>query len=584
MDVNLFIPINLRVANVLADGYTVTWELTAAAATAVLTEAGPYPALSIYGRDAITSNVSILGVVSAASVSFAFAVPSGISEVYLTATLGSTETAASSSVFLLSTNIMPEGSLNAIARDENGIARALAVTEDGVVKVTGVTVNNYGGDASAANQVSALAKADTLITSSNAIKAAVDINTSALSGVGLNAATVAALQIVAVNNIPGDFPDVGTTTAVNALSTLTAKETTLGVIANNTNNALKSTDLALSAGVLDVAQTNLPGDYPDLAVLTELQLQKALLTSVDAYTQANNTELIAGNNVAVANRDFNNASTTALGFIETNTTESLVKQSLTALNTANTVTAVTTNGTKIDDLALVNAELLKTADLALTSGVLSVTETTPVTNFPDTAAHVLLAAIDASVQAINSNHEVTFGESLPAGTNNIGMVTATNAILAPNAATESSLAAAVSMLNTGNVNTSNLRLIAANIATKLDDVLLALADNDQVIICDEVLTVSTSMNFRPEAVISPTLLSSFGSYVVQVFSYATPGVISFFKESAIDSNTYYHSLPEYKNMSLFVNAIIERDMTLVKNIMVRISSPGVFRVRITGIK
>ena len=129
MDVNLFVPVNVRVVDILADGYSITWELSAAARADLLTSPTA-PAITVYGRNAITTTVGILGVVSAAQPSFIYAVPSGISEVYLTATYNGTETTASNSVTLLSTNAMPSESMTSIARDENGVARSLATTPE----------------------------------------------------------------------------------------------------------------------------------------------------------------------------------------------------------------------------------------------------------------------------------------------------------------------------------------------------------------------------------------------------------------------------------------------------------------------
>jgi len=582
MDVNLFIPINPRVDNILTDGYSVTWDLSAAA-LAQLTDEGTNPVINIYGRDAVATTVSLLGVVSADSTSFTFAVASGISEVYFTAELAGVETAASSSILLVSTNIMPEASLTSVARDEDGIPRSIAVTSDGAVKVTGVSVNNYGGDASAANQTSALTKADTLISSADNIKTAIDINTAALSGIGLNAATISALQVSAINNFPTDYPDANTVGAINSLASVVARDTTATIIAANTHNALKRTDLLLNAGVLDVRETAMPSDFPDAAVLSELSLHRGLLTSIDTYTRANNTEIVAGNVISAANRDFNEVSAVTLDAIEDHLANMEAESTAITINTGSTTANIDVSNTKLDTLIASNADLVKTADLALTAGVLAVTESNPVTDFPDATAHALLDTLNTSILALNTPQAITFNESLPTGTNALGSVVVTNTVLPANAATESSLAAAVTMLNTGNVNTSNLRLAASSIDTKLDEILTVVRNNDQVVICDALLAVSTSIDFRPEAVIAPELLTSFSKYVVQVFSYANPGNVGVYKESAIDNNVYYHALPEYKNISLFSNTVLERDFTLVRNIMIRIIGSGQFRVRITGI-
>ncbi|RLB79023.1 MAG: hypothetical protein DRH24_13560 [Deltaproteobacteria bacterium] len=582
MDVNLFIPINPRVNNILADGYSITWELSAAA-TAQLTDEGTNPVINIYGRDAITTLVSILGVVSADSTTFAFMVNSGISEVYMTAELNGTETAASPSILLVSTNIMPEASLTSVARDEDGVPRSIAVTSDGAVKVTGVSVTNYGGDASAANQTSALAKADALLASSNSVKDAVDLNTAALSGVGLNAATILALQVSAINNFPTDYPDTNTVGAINNLASVTAKDTTVATIAANTNNALKRTDLQLTAGVLDVRETAMPTNFPDAAVLSELLTHKGLLTSIDAHMLTNNAELVVGNTISTANRDFNEVSAVTLDTIESHIAGMAPESTAIVVNTGNTAASIGVSNTKLDALISSNATLVKTTDLALTAGVLSVAESNPITDFPDSTAHTLLSTLNTSILALDAPHAITFGESLPAGTNALGSVVVTNTVLPANAATESSLSAAVTMLNTGNVNTSSLRLIATNISTKLDALLASSTNNDQVVICDELLNVTTSTDFRPESIIAPSLLTSFSKYTLQIFSYANPGSVGIYKESAINNNLYYHVLPEYRNMSLFSDTVLERDFTLVRNIMVRIIGSGQFRVRITGI-
>lgn len=581
MDVNLFIPVDVKVKNVLSDSYTITWDLTAAA-FADLIGATSTPALIIYGRDAVTTLVETLGTIPADATTFEFAVKSGISEVYLTAMLGAVETVPSMSVSLVSTNIMPEQLATAIGRDENGIARSIATTEDGVVKVTGVEVNNYGGDASAANQATTNAKLDGVIAATNAVKTATDSVTNQLGNVTLGTTTINALQNMTVTNFPANYPDVDTTAAVDALKVIAATETTLNTVALNTANGLKSTDLSLSGGVLDVAATNMPTDFPDSAVLAELSLQRVTLEEIANNVIDVETEVTAGNVLLTQNAASVDNIDTTTADMKLDTALIVASNTTVANNTLATKLSNDANGVKLDVLAATNAQLVKTADLALTAGVLSVTESNPITEFPDTAAHVLLNNIDTSIQAINTAHAITFDESLPAGTNAIGSVVVTASALPTGAATEATLAQVSQLVSSNNSIASNSRVVLANISGLLTAMSGQMGEGHQHVVLDDVITIGACANYRPEAVADPVNLERYSKYILQVFTYATQCKISLYRESALNNTSYYHKIPTVQAVSLFKESVFEHELPIARNLMVKIEGAGIYTIRITG--
>ena len=141
------------------------------------------------------------------------------------------------------------------------------------------------------------------------------------------------------------------------------------------------------------------------------------------------------------------------------------------------------------------------------------------------------------------------------------------------------------LLNSGNVNTSNLRLAAAATNAKLDELLAKTDRSSQIVLFDEDITVVNDVTVRPEAVIpSPELLATYSKYLIQIFSYDNPGNVSLLRESAINSNLYYHTLPNYKLMSMFASSVLEIELLTARNIAIKLSGNGDFKIRITAIR
>lgn len=581
MDVNLFIPVNVRVKEHLSDSYTITWGLSAAAKSE-LASAVTVPTLLVYGRNAISSAIEVLGSMPADSTTFTFGVRSGISEVYLTAKLGSVETATSASVNLLSTNIMPEHSSITIGRDENGVSRSIATTADGVVLVTGATINSYGGDASAANQATANTKLDALITATNGVEISTNGVAAQLNNVTLGASTVTALQNATVTNFPANYPDVDALAAINSLKAVAAKEVTLNTVALNTANVLKSTDLSLSGGVLDVETANMPTDFPDLAVLTEIALHRPILEEIANNVIEVETAILAGNIILAENAVNTRNIDVATAAMKVDTAAIAASNTTIANNTLATKLSGDANGVKLDIINATNAQIVKTADLALTAGVLSVTETNPVTDFPDSTSHTLLNNINTSVQGINTNHSITFAESLPAGTNNIGTVNVAQSALPVGAATSSEQAVSNGLIQSSNSILSTIRNTQTAINNTLADISVELAKDCQTVILDEVITTTACTDYRPEAVAIPSELERYSKYLLQIFTYDTQCKLSLYRESAIDGNTYYHKMPSYQAMSTFTQSVFEQELLTARNLMIKIDGVGSFRIRITG--
>lgn len=586
MDIEYFKPINLRITTVQENGYTVSWDVSPEALSEIEAKRAK-PSFNVYVKDATTSLDSILYVISSSIGSYTTFIPAGYSEVYIKATDGTTESTASNSVILLSTNAMPASSAVAIGKDDEGIARSLSVTSDGVLRVTGATVNNYGGDASAANQTTAINKLDGIISAVNDVETATQNVLSGLNNVSLAAGTVSALQTVSINNLPSNYPDVDTTSAVNNLTTVLAKDATAIQIRDNVNGVLKTADLALNMGVLATNVNNMPTDFPDSALLSETVAQHAVISNIETESIATNTKLDSVNtslgSLNVTNNSILTEQTNAnVKLDDLNTGIASLNLAATSIN--NAALSIQTNTATI---ATSVAGALQTSDLSLNSGILDVAVTNNPADYPDSATHSKLDSIDQHIIDLTNGQTITFGESLPSGGNLIGRVGVETIPLAQNAATETSqqtiiqrIASATSAINTSNATLSNIK----NTVTQIYTDMTAKAQN---IICDLVISYNGTYDFRPEATVDPTLLENYKEYVLQIFSYDdAPSKFSLFRESAINSNVYYHRLGKYQQVGLFVNSVFEEKFSLMKNIMIRLNSNTSVkvRVRITGIK
>ena len=116
--------------------------------------------------------------------------------------------------------------------DDSGRHTFLATTPEGIVKVTGATVTNYGGDASAANQLAEISVSNTIATRLADAVLALNQVLSKLNDVGMSAAVIAALKSVSVTNIPANFPDSATLAELQTVKAAVAKDSTL----TTTNN------------------------------------------------------------------------------------------------------------------------------------------------------------------------------------------------------------------------------------------------------------------------------------------------------------------------------------------------------------
>lgn len=584
MDVSNFQPQNLRIVSVNNSGYLVAWSVGAAGLNAITS--GEYsPIFVVYGRAADSGVVSDIATVASSTGNFAYFVPSGFSELYVTAKLGINESAPSNSVTTVSTNIMPQQAAIAVGRDEQGNARSLATTEDGVLKVTGVTVNNYGGDASAANQATTISKLDGLISATNAVKTSTDAVSANLSGISLAPSTINALQQVVVTNHPSDYPDSATTAAISTMGSTVAKEVTLENVRQNTLNLVKSTDLSLNMGVLDVSVTNQPSDYPDTTTASAVLAGNAGIANIDSttadiYTRLDVTNTILGTITGAA-------SATATNTANTETALTTVNASLATLIASNTAISANTlaSDTKLGTLNTAAATLLKTSDLDLTAGVLSVNEVNKPMDYPDAAALAALNTINSSVQSLASSQNVVMNDPLPAGTNVIGHVIVDDLPLAQDAATEGTLVNVLSKVNTGNSLLNALRTNSSVVAQKIDELKECCSMPSQ----SELFTVWVDgSGGQNTAVDVTTILDSVNEhsrYVLHVFSYAAPGTVSLFRRSMTSSGAgYEHGLPNYKNVSIFANTVIDIELPSLYGLVIKFTGTGNYRVTVTGVK
>ena len=585
MDVNLFTPINLKILNTLQEGYVVSWDIGAAAKSELAGD-GPYPIFIIYGKDANTSNVGALGTLDASSTHYKFSTPPRISEVYITASLDGSESAPSNSVVLLSTNLMPEGTSIAVGKDDSGYARSLSVTPDGVLRVTGTTVNNYGGDASADNQTTIINKLDDVIVVNTTIKTAVDNVTNGLSNVGLNAATVNALQTITIANLPTDYPDSAGTAAVVHLENVLATESTANTIKNNTVGLVKTADLALSSGILSVQETNPVTDFPDSTTHVALQTQAVVLNNI----KTNSDSIKAATTSLADNIPAQNTALTAIqdsiASVDTKATNTNSKLDLANTTNSTINSNISDVNTKLASIITDSALNLKTADLALSSGILSVQETNPVTDFPDTDAHTKLDNIDTHIQALQSGQTITFGQSLPAGTNLIGRIDINSLPLPPGASTEATSSAIVATGNMGNSLLNNIKTKLDNIKSDISAILAKTALTSPEVVLDKTLVFNNNLDYRPEAIVTPSLLEKYSRYMLQVFSYDAPITLGLYRESAINSTTYYHPIKGFTQISILNKSLFENEFQLMRNIMLRFCASGDanVKIRITGLR
>ena len=587
MDIELFRPLNLHIISQQESGYVVSWEMPAEGKNALDNNLAD-PFYQVFTVPATGGPATILVSMPAKLDRLEVFIPSGIGSVYVVAVEGGSTSTQSNTVTLVTTNSMPNASAISIGKDDSGIARSLSVTEDGVLRVTGATVNNYGGDASAANQTTTIGKLDNIFTAVTDVETATNAVEAGLSNVGLSASTIAALGVSAISNFPSNYPDVDTTTAVNTLNTNVAKEATLLQVRDNVAGGVKTSDLALSAGVLTTHIDNFPSDYPDSAVLAEVGAQTPILTSVDGHVTG--IEALATSIDGVTSIISNTQIPSMLTKQDSTITELQAANTklLTIQNSAAAIEPdVDSINTEVQSISLKTDFLLKTTDLELTSGVLSVHEVNAPVDYPDSTGHALLASIDQHIVDLTSGQYVIIDGSLPAGTNLIGRVDINTMPLPVGAATEATLQTVSATSASIRQELGVIEAVARNIYNGILSIDTKLGDDTQNVVLDEVVTFNNSINYRPEAVVSPEELVLFPKYTLQVFSYQTSMQISLYRETALDNNNYYHSLPSFSNVSLFQASVFEHEFTLMRNIMIKLAAntPSVkARIRITGIK
>ena len=462
-----------------------------------------------------------------------------------------------------------------IGQDELGQKRFLAVTPEGVLKVTGATVSNTGGDASAANQVTQISLANSNISKLTDAVAALNNVLNKLSSVGLGAATISALQNTSVNNFPSNYPDSAALAAINALAAATATATGQSALLTELQSVLNTADLNLDTSKRLVSIIdNLPIDYPDAganaklaSALSELGNILIKLNDLSIYIEATAlaSETIANNAIISSARLTSlDAVTQAAGLSDV------------ARNSLLTDIAALVSALQIitDTISANTLNALKSTDLSLNAGVLNTAISNLPSDYPDAAAGILLSNIQNYLNLISQGLDVSLTNSLPAGNNLIGSVNINALPLADDAARDSTLSGVTNALAS-----INNKILA--IAQTVTDILNGLATLNAIIserlvqrkkIIDTVVSITeNSAIVRPLDLVSSDLadLNKFNKYTLEVLSYNTAIAATIRRESSYENNNFYHKMHE-KNLNASDSLIFSFDIP-AQNISIKLS-------------
>lgn len=473
--------------------------------------------------------------------------------------------------------------------DDSGRHTFLATTPEGIVKVTGATVNNYGGDASAANQLTEISVSNTIATRLSDAVLALNQVLSKLNDVGMSAALVAALKSVTVTNQPLNFPDSAALSELQDIKAGVAKDSSV-VAANNLLTALlKPADLSLDANKrLGVVVDNIPSNFPDSAVLSAVNALSGiagnLLTALQVNTDiATETELhTEGTSITAA-------------LIASRLAEalSLLSDIITAISDSNLIlNSVDTYSEQIKDtLLLIKAMtdgMLQTNDLRYeATGALAIHAENMPSDFPDSAALSALNQIKNYLQLLNQGTTASIIGALPAGSNTLGSVNVNNAILPDNAATESTLkSVGNALLETYNALKPIPAMLnvtkeaAVDIATDIS----ALKTNRVKIIEKELSLANGPVELRVLDEVAPDLpdINSWPVYDFAVFTYGVGVNVKLRAETSYMGQNFYHVL---NDATINPASIKVFETTLpIQNMSVRVSEAIAGGTNAAGVK
>lgn len=436
-----------------------------------------------------------------------------------------------------------------VGKDESGQARFLATTPEGVLKVTGATVTNYGGDASAANQTTQISQLNNLATSLGTTITALNNILNKLNAVGLDAANITALKSVNITNLPSDFPDFAVLSAINNLSNVVAKTQNILDLIAAVNVNLKTTDLNVDgAKDLGVKINNLPSDYPDSTASTKLSdiifalsavngnLDSANLTLADVLTVESMSQSVLSSieSIITGHTAKLDSIITDIGLVLTECQS--IKTNTDAINISTAATSANTVG------------LLKTANLNIDGNKnLSVVVTNAPNDYPDSAALAALTQISNNVMLLNQGIDANIASALPAGNNIIGRVDINALPLPENAALETTQQDLKALLNNQLAMQAFMKDGIDYLNVKLSAVEARLESNLKLRtkIFDEVIELSSVSSIRLLDYydgVQPEELNNFDAYEIIILSYASAFDAVIRYESAYHGQSFYHSV------------------------------------------
>jgi len=462
--------------------------------------------------------------------------------------------------------------------DDSGRHTFLATTPEGVLKITGATVTNYGGDASAANQLSEISATNEISTKLSSALNAINAIISQLNNLGLSSAVISALQNISVNNLPLDFPDTNALAELQDLNNFVAKDASVNNAIDAINTLFRSSDISLDGDKrVNANIANFPSNFPNI------DLQAAAGQANLHLENADNALSAIGNNISeitpeIANLDLNaalisNKLTDALTILDT-----LDHKAFDTLTTADAIKAITDDiAEEASQITLALANKLNTTDISFdANGAVNVNANNMPADFPDAAALSALLQIKNYLQALTQGISANISNALPAGNNTIGRVSVNNAILPENAATESTLNSTANLLlKFYNVLKAAPSILIAikNLALSIDESANALTLNRKKLINASFSLLNGPVEMRVLDYISPDMadINNWPVYDILVFTYGTAISAKLRIESAYEGQNFYHNISEQ-----IINAGAMKSFELntpIQNISLKITEP-----------
>jgi len=462
--------------------------------------------------------------------------------------------------------------------DDSGRHTFLATTPEGVLKITGATVTNYGGDASAANQLTEISAANEISSKlSNAISA-INAIIAQLNSLGLSAAVISALQNISVNNLPGDFPDTNALAELQDLNNFVAKDTSINNAIDAINSLFKPSDISLDGDRrVNANIANLPSNYPNIDLQAAASQANLHLENADNALSAINNSL-SEISPEIANLDLNaalisNKLTDTLTLLDT-----LDHKAFDTLTTADVIRTIADDiAEETSQIALALANKLNTTDISFdANGAVNINANNMPSDFPDSAALSALLQIKNHLQLLTQGISANIANALPAGNNTIGRVSVNNAILPENAATESTLNSAANLLlefYNAMKATPNILMAIKNLALSIDESVGVLTLNRKKLIDASFSLLNGPVEMRVLDYISPDMadINNWPAYDILVFTYGTAISAKLRIESAYEGQNFYHSISEQ-----IINAGAMKSFELnipIQNISLKITEP-----------